>query len=255
MAILVPNILLEAADGAAPSPTPPVATMTPFQMQVFIAVASIIAALVAGSFSFLSLVISKEQKISEFRQEWIDSVRREVSELVAATHHIHYYLESHRFDMKKTAQAASTRQAVVASDLRESYEAFARAFSSLELRINRAERRPNIKALNEALLSALDEVKKSYNAQDYKTATELMVKVRGATAPILKHEWERVKRGEPVYRVSRWMATALLCLSVLAGVILIAHLGHSESKPESSVPSEPTPAPTRGVSITPTPHP
>ena len=37
------------------------------------------AAIVGGFFSFVSLVSSKEQKVSEFRQEWIDGLRDDLS--------------------------------------------------------------------------------------------------------------------------------------------------------------------------------
>lgn len=41
-----------------------------------ISVGAVGAALVAGLISFLSLVIGKEQKISEFRQAWIEDLRK-----------------------------------------------------------------------------------------------------------------------------------------------------------------------------------
>jgi hypothetical protein len=43
----------------------------------------IIAATVAGAVSLVSLIISKENKTSEFRQLWIDALRSELSKYVA----------------------------------------------------------------------------------------------------------------------------------------------------------------------------
>jgi hypothetical protein len=48
-----------------------------------IAIGAIAAALIAGLIFLLSLVISKEQKISDFRQEWINSLRSEIAALIA----------------------------------------------------------------------------------------------------------------------------------------------------------------------------
>ncbi|MEM4379495.1 MAG: hypothetical protein QXL01_02260 [Thermoplasmatales archaeon] len=39
---------------------------------ILIAFGAIVAALIAATVSFTSLIISKEQKTSEFRQEWIN---------------------------------------------------------------------------------------------------------------------------------------------------------------------------------------
>ena len=53
--------------------------------QVLIPVGVILAALIGGFFSLISLIISKEQKTSEFRQQWIDSLRQEISDHIAAS--------------------------------------------------------------------------------------------------------------------------------------------------------------------------
>lgn len=42
------------------------------------------AAIVGGFFSFVSLISSKEQKVSEFRQQWIDGLRDELSTLFSS---------------------------------------------------------------------------------------------------------------------------------------------------------------------------
>ncbi len=56
-----------------------------------LAIGAIVAALITGILSVLGLVISKEQKTSEFRQQWIDDLRREVSELLACVEAIRLY--------------------------------------------------------------------------------------------------------------------------------------------------------------------
>ena len=54
-----------------------------------IAVGAIGAALIAGVVSLLGLVISKEQKVSEFRQAWIDALRSDVASLISHVNAIH----------------------------------------------------------------------------------------------------------------------------------------------------------------------
>jgi hypothetical protein len=46
--------------------------------------AAIIAAIVAGLFSLLGLLIAKENKISDFRQAWLDSLRNEIADFASA---------------------------------------------------------------------------------------------------------------------------------------------------------------------------
>ena len=43
-----------------------------------VAVGAVVAALIAGTVSLLGLIISKEQKTSEFRQAWIDALRNDL---------------------------------------------------------------------------------------------------------------------------------------------------------------------------------
>ncbi|WP_157174385.1 hypothetical protein [Thiocystis violascens] len=53
--------------------------------QLFIAAGAIIAALITGAFSYFNLVRSKDAKVSEFCQEWIDALRTEISIYVSRT--------------------------------------------------------------------------------------------------------------------------------------------------------------------------
>jgi hypothetical protein len=54
-----------------------------------VAIGAVFAAVVAGVVSLLGLIISKEQKTSEFRQAWIDTLRAEISALIAHANAIH----------------------------------------------------------------------------------------------------------------------------------------------------------------------
>jgi len=54
-----------------------------------IAIGAIIAATITGLISLLGLIISKEQKISDFRQAWIDNLRTELSLVITHAMAIH----------------------------------------------------------------------------------------------------------------------------------------------------------------------
>nr|WP_315485641.1 hypothetical protein [uncultured Undibacterium sp.] len=47
------------------------------------AVGAITAALIGGTISITSMMSSKDQKTTEFRQKWIDMLRNKISDFVA----------------------------------------------------------------------------------------------------------------------------------------------------------------------------
>jgi hypothetical protein len=47
------------------------------------AIGAIAAALIAGLLTFLGLIVAKENKTSEFRQAWIDSLRLDFAKLIS----------------------------------------------------------------------------------------------------------------------------------------------------------------------------
>jgi len=50
---------------------------------------TIIAAVIAAIVSLLGLIISKETKVSEFRQAWIDSLRAEIAAVITHAQALH----------------------------------------------------------------------------------------------------------------------------------------------------------------------
>jgi hypothetical protein len=53
------------------------------------AVGAVAAALIAGLISLLGLIISKEQKVSDFRQAWIDALRSDIAAVITHAQSIH----------------------------------------------------------------------------------------------------------------------------------------------------------------------
>jgi hypothetical protein len=54
-----------------------------------VAIGATIAALIAGIVSLLGLIISKEQKTSEFRQAWVDALRSDLTGFLTQINAIH----------------------------------------------------------------------------------------------------------------------------------------------------------------------
>lgn len=88
------------------------------------AFASMAAAIIAAFVGSLSIIISKEQKVSEFRQTWINALRDDLAEAISATTNLTSILEDDKPDE--------------GSRLRE-WGRLTAALARVELRLNRTE--------------------------------------------------------------------------------------------------------------------
>lgn len=187
----------------------------------YVALGAMVVALIAGSFSLLNLVISKDQKVSEFRQEWIDAFRREISELTAAVFHIRWYLAVHGSEGEQADE--KTKLSTVAASLRESHETYSKTVTLLLLRINPSEKDRAKAEMNSEFLATLQTLMDAFNENNFSQATELCTILRKKAAPILKSEWERVKRGEPGFRTSKFFAIAVLSIGILGVSVAVTY--------------------------------
>jgi hypothetical protein len=149
---------------------------------------TIIAAVIAAAISLLGLLISKENKVSEFRQAWIDSLREEISAIVV--------------------HASAVRSSIAG----EHFVPLNVAWAKVKLRLNPTE------DLHIAILTALGEHEALFAggkipAQDALDLSD--TKLLDCTKVVLKEEWERVKRGERIYRAATWLAGILIIVGVL----------------------------------------
>lgn len=180
---------------------------------VLAAAAAITVAVIAGSFSFLNLITSKEQKVSEFRQQWIDALRSSMAEYLSAFSYLsilykHFSEQSekdkNRFEMAKEVQ--------------DTYARVNRSYNDIVFRINPTEDNVEGQSLNKAYLDALEKTRQHYNQSQYKEAFCACDAVREAGKPLLKHEWKRVKRGEHSYTKAKRAALAVLVAGLIAAV-------------------------------------
>lgn len=107
---------------------------------IYVATGAVIAAFITGFFSFVNLIISKEQKISEFRQQWIDCLRDDISEFTSQTEFIASMFDHMRRNTpKKLEDPEEVKKFVesISENLRESINMYHR----IQLRVNREEHR------------------------------------------------------------------------------------------------------------------
>jgi hypothetical protein len=171
---------------------------------------TVFAALIAGVFSYFNLVNSKEEKVSEFRQAWIDSLRSELSLLVSSVTYISFYYQS---TLEPKTQ-----------DIEESYKDYIAACSGLITRLNAQDPDIQTKHINSLFLGTLDELRDSFNNQRYSEVRVLSNHLVKNSKPILKAEWERVKEGEKGYRKNKAIALSLCFSGLLATIGFVKYL-------------------------------
>lgn len=183
---------------------------------------AIVVSLIAGLFSFFNLVIAKEQKLSELRQSWIDGLREELATFFAAIYTLEYLTKAYcnnvviedidRIDLAKTTHEPHIKACT--------------AFTQIMLRLNPADK-------NEAqtkLIEKLNKIRDSFNKDEYHIAIQHIEEARTNAQLVLKTEWERVKRGEKTFYLSKYAAlTILLSTLVLGGYLAIQTSNHSSN--------------------------
>ncbi len=180
----------------------------------FVAIGAVLAALIAGFFSLLNLVTSKEQKVSEFRQAWIDELRQEVARYSSAVTYLSVCYSAYRNKNKDEKDIFKFYETV-----RESYEQVVHTYTAISLRINKNEKNEAIRKANEEFLAALDRIRELFNEGSLKEARVHCDTLREKCKPILKEEWERVKKGEPTYSRTKSVATAILIVGLVGAVV------------------------------------
>jgi len=179
-----------------------------------IALGAILAAVIAGAFSFLNLITSKEQKVSEFRQNWIDTLRNSISEYISSLSYISILYK--RYNEKDDDNKDHFEMTKGIEDI---YAKVNKSYNDIIFRVNDKETDEKGKQLNNAFLCALEATRNHYNKTNYFEAFKSCYTVREATKPLLKYEWDRVKNGEPAYKKAKRISIVVLIVGLMIAVL------------------------------------
>ncbi len=185
-----------------------------------ISIGAVGAAVIAGLVSLLGLIIGKEQKVSEFRQVWINDLR---SALISYLVHINAISDSLSLKAAKKPYDNDV--------LLESYKRLNEASHGISFRINPEE----MPAKN--LLGAMSEFEALSQRNEDLTPEKIKqaeAKFVSATQVLLKKEWVRVRTGEPTYVVARWVTLAATALMIFLLVWLWLGRGGRETQAATS---------------------
>lgn len=177
----------------------------------FVAIGVISAALISGFWSLISLVIAKDQKVSEFRQAWVNSLRQEISDYLGQL------------------QALSTSWAYFSEGqlggdhgkkfIKENLERIGKVESQktrIYLRLNPKE---HVDMLT--ILDDLERMSSSLRSLGGDSFVQGCTKLQVESQRILKCEWERVKMGEKSFRYLRNVSFGVV---ILAGIAFLFKL-------------------------------
>lgn len=180
---------------------------------LFPAVATITAAFIAGFVAFLSSVLSKEQKTSEFRYTWLNSVLDDIAKFVGAAESISSTAWSHLkgTGKEKGEEFLAGAQPQIGEMLAAYYRARIRLYPEEHKQVHQA-----LEDLQAVLLKG--------DIPDPAKVDPLVNEIVRVSHHALKDEWKRVKRGELTFRLTKYISLAVIVL-ILVMAIRYAVLG------------------------------
>lgn len=174
---------------------------------------TIIAAIIAGAVAFFSLIISKEQSVSEFRQQWIDELRKDIAIIVGLVYRVY----------RDSITKKNDDQKILWDELKSHFTRSNRVIARIRLRLNPNEERKEEKQATNDVLKALDDLESIFGSADpqYDQLPTISKKLVTDAQVILKENWDRVREGEPVYRRTKWGMFILAIAGAIAAIIYI----------------------------------
>jgi hypothetical protein len=176
---------------------------------------AIVAAIIAGIVAWLGLIISKESKVSEFRQQWIDSLRADIAAVIRHGHCIYMSVA--------VAQNAPEHPW---SRIGQDFAGLTEAAARIRLRINQKEQDSAtlLSALNQHFADVKEMIRNDDDSDEASLSQAVSLasdKLVAAAQVVLKQEWRRVRSGELTYRIAKWAAVLFIIVSFAA---LVHHL-------------------------------
>jgi hypothetical protein len=187
------------------------------------AIGAVVAALIAGVISLLGLVISKEHKVSDFRQAWNDALREDVALLI--TH----------MECLRGAHAAQPDRPPWA-DRKDHFIAINRAITAVRLRVD-----PDFPR-HQAFLQALTEMENAAQEGNIATSERIGPAVEALTEAsrnVIREEWALIRRGEGVYLWSRYAAVGIIIAALVILLALVPAWVRAERNANAAVQSQP----------------
>ena len=170
----------------------------------------LVAALLGGAIAALTLIVNKENKISEFRQAWIDGLREDLANFLSASRTFTRALQECKLAQREKFQNPMPIDEATTAKLRHQV---AECSYRIKLRLNQT-KKPHIKL--ESLMTECSTLVSEYFSGTSDDVDKVLSGIEIAAKQareVLKTEWERVKKGELAYRAAKWIAVFLFFIA------------------------------------------
>lgn len=175
-----------------------------------ITIGAVGAALIAGLVSLLGLIVGKEQKVSEFRQAWIEDLRKC---FIAYLVNINAVADAVR--LQKAGKPLDGSAQVT------NYKMLNEASHGIIFRINDKEETAKELLISMASFESIASSNENLTPDRIRLAE---VEFSNAARKLLKFEWNRVKQGEMIFRLTKYIVFSVV---ILMSALLIYFFTHS----------------------------
>lgn len=193
-----------------------------FNPAALVPLVTLAAAMLAGAIAALTLIVNKENKISEFRQAWIDGLREDLTNFLSASRTCTRALQERNYARQKQFTNPMPIDEATTVKLRHQV---AECAYRIKLRLNE-KKHPHQEL--ETLMTESTTLVSHYFGGTSDNVDEVLTgieRVGKQAREVLKTEWERVKQGELAYRVAKWLAFFLVVIAALSiGLIVRSNL-------------------------------
>lgn len=170
-----------------------------FPENIFVPIGVVSAALIAGGIAYAGFISTKESKVSEFRQNWINELREEIATYVsrvdALIEHITKANTGMRLPLHKRMSAKL--------DHSELYSEMLKSRISIMLRINNKEKAPQDFQRNEAFLNLIESIYQKFEGGKFPDVYTDIESLTGVSRSLLKQEWGRARDGEKRFQEAK----------------------------------------------------
>lgn len=161
-------------------------------------IATVTGAFIAGFVAFLTSMLSKELKTSEFRYSWLNAVLDDTATFIGAA--------QSALMAPKSRVTEDAKEASVDPELAEAMAAYYRARIRLY---------PQKHSSAIAALDSLHTLLIQRPTPDAGVIDPKLREVVQTTHEALKDEWEKVKRGELVFRLTKYVSLIVITAALL----------------------------------------
>ncbi|MEZ6964046.1 hypothetical protein [Aeromonas sp. S9(2024)] len=190
---------------------------------LYVATAALVAAWLTAAFAFFSQLNSKHTKISDFRQDWINSLRTEVSSFISNFNKC-VFIQKKR-DRNRTQDNEIARKELD-QQFYDTYGLLLQNKVMISLRINKNDANKNLNNFNKKLLNSLDDAVSVLNDNKCPNHNIINDSIINSASGILKLEWCRVKRGELGFVITYIISSIILILGIVGLATIYLKLPH-----------------------------